>query len=79
MKTVLLFDTDDFEDGDRLRDAQAGREMRFAIRAIDQELRTKTKHAPDDQASEATAAYEAAREILRNELVVRSLDWILGE
>lgn len=79
MKTILVFDTDDVEDEGRLRDAQAGRHLRFVLSRVEQELRSKVRHAPDDQARQATAAYEVAREMIRNELDSRDLLWVLGE
>jgi hypothetical protein len=67
MKAILEFNFDDPESDDRVnfQDCIDGVKWKLLVWELDQELRSKTKYAPDNVSEDTYEAYEEIREMLR--------------
>lgn len=63
-KIILEFDS--YEERQEAETAANGWKYRSALTELDQELRGLTKHAPDSMSPDTYAAYEHARQLLRD-------------
>ena len=72
MKAILEFNLPD--DESEFKDAVNGSNWKHAMWKVDQELRSRTKYAPDTMSDEALNELKEIRDFLHQTLNERSLD-----